>query len=115
MTIRDSRTPNAGETSEKREIYTVIVPMTASELREASVKLGHDNLKQTAAVLGVKYRTFQDWIGSKSSVPDLCAVAVRLMLEKDKWATDKAVGTAVSGYDERKRQVMDRFLRRHNG
>ena len=67
--------------------------MTPEEFKEARHALG---LKQTelAVALETPYRTVQDWERGRNRIPGVAAVALRLLLERDRWATERAVTVA---------------------
>lgn len=58
--------------------------MQPHELTEARAKLGM-NKAEMALSLRTPYRTYQDWESGERPIPGVCAVAVELLLQKDRW------------------------------
>ena len=82
------------------------VKMTAEEFKKARQALG---LKQTelAAAMETPYRTLQDWEAGKNRIPGVAAVALRLLQERDRWATERALAAALEQFkrDAKSREV----------
>ena len=64
--------------------------MTPEEFKKARYALG---LKQTELALALEtpYRTVQDWESGRNRIPGVAAVALRLLQERDRWVTERAV------------------------
>jgi len=58
--------------------------MTPAELKDARQKLGL-NMAEMAKSLRTPYRTYQEWETGGRRIPGVCAVAVELLLKKDRW------------------------------
>jgi len=60
--------------------------MTAEEMENArrKMKLSKADL---ARQLRTPYRTVQDWLSGARPIPEVCAVAVELLMQKDEWVT----------------------------
>ncbi len=58
--------------------------MTPAELRAARIRLGM-NMAEMAKTLRTPYRTYQDWEAGRRTIPGVCAVAVELLLKRDRW------------------------------
>ncbi len=71
--------------------------MTAEEFKKARFALG---MKQTelAMALETPYRTVQDWETGRNRIPGVAAVALRLLLERDRWATDQTLAETLEQF-----------------
>jgi DNA-binding transcriptional regulator YiaG len=109
--MHENRTQSAETATEPTTKHAVFVSMTQQELKEAREKLGR-NQAEMAAELGTPYRTYQDWERGKARIPGTCAVAMRLLLEKDQWVMATTLAKVGRSFDQRQGRVMERFLRR---
>lgn len=60
--------------------------MTPEQLAAARRALGM-NRAEMARTLRTPYRTYQDWESGKRPIPGVVAVAMDLLVEKDRWVT----------------------------
>lgn len=94
---REIRTKATTKKQDKQQ-NTTKSAFTAAELKACREKLGRD-MAEMAFELNTPLRTYQDWEYGKSRIPGICEITVGLLLEKDRWATERALQAAIDSYD----------------
>lgn len=70
----------------------------AKQLENCRESLGHSQAS-FARKLNTPYSTYRDWEEGNSRIPGVVEVAVKLLMERDRWATQKAVDKAMEKFD----------------
>ena len=73
--------------------------MTPAALKTSRRELGL-NMVEMAKQLRTPYRTYQDWEHGNRRIPGVCAVAVELLIKRDRWVM-QAIIEKIRGQYER--------------